>query len=97
METCLETSVQSSYMCSTGQVYNLQLRFKRHGASAEASLLSTTGPWAGDVAQSVGCVLEHTKPWVLSFMPHKPGVVVHTCNLSTSEVKTGGSGDQSHP
>lgn len=34
--------------------------------------------------------------WVWSPAPHKPGVVVHSCNPSPLEVKAGGSRDQDH-
>lgn len=44
---------------------------------------------AGDGTQLEECCLACTKPWILSPAPHKSIMVVHTCNLSTWEVKAG--------
>ena len=44
-----------------------------------------------DVAQLV------VKSWVLPEQPHKPGMVVQTCDPSTQEGETEGSEVQDHP
>lgn len=51
---------------------------------------------AGMVQLVEGC-LGCKKPRVPSQSPHKLGVVVHGCDVSTCGEEAGGSGVQSHP
>lgn len=57
-------------------------------------IITIGGQGCGSVDRSGSSYMETQ---VLSTVPHKMGMIVHTCNLSTRKVEIGGSRVQGHP